>query len=392
MRTHSIKAPSDPGRRGPATSSHPKPSLAARLAPAPIPTAALVVLLASLALAAPAPRASAAPVKAPANATPTTAMKAPVVGAAALAGLPEWKMPQQYSVDLVMTNGGQTMTMHRFIDGENIRSELEAQGEQLVMLERGAEQYQIIPSQKMVMKMAVPASAPAPEGKPAAQTMDARIERLGEETLDGVRALKYQVTSEGHTGTAWFDAATGAPLRMESAEARIEWKNLKPGPQPAKLYEVPKDFQVMDMAQIQSQIQGMGGPGGVGGAGIPTLPPGAAVPQGGNAMGAAGHKGIKGMLGGLTGRMPGGVSGAVPGGVSGGLAGGMPGGAGGGVSGMAQNAAGRMGQNFGEQLGSGVGASFGGPFGAIAGRYIGGRVGGWLGTHVAKAVTGGGGN
>jgi hypothetical protein len=228
----------------------------------------------------------------------------------------------------------------------------------MVMIERADEPgitYNLMPSEKMAMKMNA-AKMTEMAGKSAKQ-LDAPpepesqvapvIEKVGTETIDGRAATKFKVSAEGHTALMWFETATGAPLRMEAEEARIEWKNLEVKPQPAKLFEVPKDYQLIDMDEQMKQMEKMRG--SMGGAALGGLPGG---------MGAQ-------ALGGLGGGMGGNLS----------------------LEGMAGGYGGQMGSNFGQQIGSGIGASFGGPIGAMAGGYIGGKVGGWLGKRVATAVT-----
>jgi len=310
----------------------------------PIVALAILALTASLAIAAEKPRSGAAapPAAAPAKAGAGPSFAAP--------GLPDWQMPAQYRVDLVMTHEGQSFTMTRFVDGARMRTEMNMEGRQMIMLERPEDEgavYNIMPSEKMIMKMKPGALAPeaAAEEKPAAPA-DVKIERLGAEKLDGRPAVKYRMTSEGHTALGWFEEGTGAPLRMEAEGAVIEWKNFKPGPIPARQFELPKDYQVIDMEEQMKQMQKLGGGGMMGGA-------------------------ARGAMAGL----------------GGGMGAGAGAGAGGMLSGAAGNYGSQMGSGMGQQFGAGIGASFGGPLGAMAGGYIGGKVGGWLGRKTADAVT-----
>jgi len=288
-------------------------------------------------------------------------------GVSPLAGLPLWRPPAEYSESMVMKNGDQQMTMRRFYKGDRIRTEMAVQSEQMVMIETGGESYQISPAHKMMVKMPAPAAQPVDSSGPPP---DVKIEPLGPEKLNGKDALKYRVTSQGQSGTAWFDPASGAPLRMETNGASIEWADFAAGKQADDLFELPKDYQTIDMAKLQGMMGGMGAAGMMGG-----MPPGA----------------VSGAAGGVA--IPGGKAG-IPGGGLAGLAGGVPGmggagGTGGGVSGIAQQMGSHFGQSMGEKFGASMGAQFG-PLGSMAGSYIGGRIGGWLGVHAAKMVTGGG--
>jgi hypothetical protein len=296
---------------------------------------------------------------APAASTPARAgMMGGMPAGFTLPGVPTWTPPAQYAVDMVMTSGKEGVSMHRAFNGGSIRSEIEAQGQKMVMIERADEPgttYTLMPSEKRAIKMnptemtgragdalkkqMAEASKPEPEVVPT-------IEKLGTETVDGHAAVKFKVTAEEHSALAWFDAASGAPLKMESGESRIEWKNLEVKPQPAKLFEVPKDYELFDMAEQMKQIEKMGGSASM----------------------------LRAAMGG---------AGGVPGGAG---LGGVPG-MGGGLEGIAGGYGQQFGSNFGQQIGSGIGASFGGPIGAMAGSYIGGKVGGWIGRRVATAVT-----
>lgn len=266
-------------------------------------------------------------------------------------GLPHYQEPAAYSVDLVVRAGGQNLTMKRFIDGNRIRSEMNAEGQDIVMIEMGDEKettVTLMPGEKRAIKQTraamvavAPEEAAKQEQAAAEEVAEVKVDDLGEETLDGrtVKKLRFQM-AEGQT-LAWFDKTTGAPVKMESEaqgqKSAIEWKNFSPGPQPAKLFDVPKGYEVMDMDEMMAKMKTM---------------------QGKPGMGA--------MMGAM---------------------GGMGGGMGGGATGMAKGYASGMAQNFGSTMGGSFGASLGGalggPLGAIAGQYIGGKIGGM----VAKKAT-----
>lgn len=272
------------------------------------------------------------------------------------ADLPRYVEPESYSVDLVVKADGQDMVMKRFIDKSRIRTELEAMGQQIVMIEVGDEKgttYTLMPSDKRAIKQTraammafakqnMPEAASETAQDSAGPPPDMKIEDLGDETLDGRAVKKVRFVMTQGAALAWFDKSDGAPVRMESnaegQKAAMEWKNLKPGPQPAALFEIPKKYEVTDMDEMMVQMKKMQAQGGM------------------NPL-----AGMAGM-------------------------GGMPG-MGGGLSGMA----GSMGQNFGSNLGSSfggaLGGALGGPLGSIAGQFIGGKVGGMIGKKAAEMVT-----
>jgi hypothetical protein len=265
------------------------------------------------------------------------------------ADLPRYVEPASYRVDLVVTAEGREMTMKRFIDGDRIRTEMSGGGQDVVMLEMGDEagtSYMLMPGEKRAMKQSRAAMAElAPQAMPGKMEKapgetppaDLKVEDLGDETRDGkaLRKLRF-VMSEG-AALGWFDKSSGAPVRMEATNdgktSVMEWKNFVAGPQPAKLYEVPKGYDVTDMDEMMQQMKSMRG----------KMP------------GMMGKSGMPGM-------------GSMAGGVMGG-----------------------MGQSFGESMGGSLGSSFGaalgGPLGAVAGQYIGGKIGGMVGKKAAGMVT-----
>ncbi len=297
-------------------------------------TASILSLMLLFALAAAVPaRAEEAPKDAP---KPATAAPGGAAAAAALwekLGLPHYSAPASYSEDLVITADGRTIVMKRAIDGAKTRTDLSMDDQNMVMIEMGDERgtsYDLMPDRKEALKQSratmdemtggklskAEAKAAAESKGGQANPPEMKVEDLGDDTAGGAPARKMRLTSADGVVLAWFEKATGAPMRMESTvngkNAVIEWKNRKAGPQAASLFEVPKDYKLNDMDEMAAQMKGMGGMGGM----------------------------AKGMM-----------------------------------SGMAQG----MGSNLGGSLGAKLGGAFGGPLGAVAGQYIGGRIGGALG-------------
>jgi hypothetical protein len=259
----------------------------------------------------------------------------------AATGLPRYAPPASYHEDLVIHGKNGEMTMKRFVDHGQIRTEMASEGQQFVMLETGDSKgtsYMLMPDEKRAMKQSREAMAETAskagvkskkEGEAGAKSAappDVQVEDLGDATLDGAAVKKLRMTYEGGDVLGWFDKATGAPVRMEGLvdgeKSTIEWKNREMEPQPAELFAVPKNYEVTDMDEMMKKMGAMGGMGGLGGM-------------------------AKGMAGGM-------------------------------VQGM--------GSNLGGSLGSALGGSLGGPLGAAAGQFLGGKIGGMLGKKAANAI------
>jgi len=308
-----------------------------RLAPRAALLAAMLPLLAGRA---PAPARAADAPRPDSAAAPTHAPPAAAAAVWEKIGLPHYEAPASYSEDLVITSAGQTMVMKRAYDKGRSRTEMSADGQNMVMIELGDERgttYQLMPDRKEAMKQSRRAMNDATGGRldkaEAARAKepkndvgpppDMKVEDLGDDATAGAPSRKLRLTSSDGVVLAWFEKATGAPLRMESTvegkSSTIEWKNRKVGPQAASLFEVPKSYKVQDMDEMMAKMKAMSGMGSM-------------------AQGMA--------------------------------------------SGLAQG----MGSNLGASFGASLGASLGGPLGAVAGQYIGGRIGGMIGKKAGSVV------
>jgi hypothetical protein len=322
--------------------------------PATLVLPTLAVLAVALAVR-PAPAANAkAPDKAAAHATPAPhPAAASAMGAISL--LPGWTPPASYSVDMVITHGKDHIVMTRHVDGTKVRTDIAGAGADVSMIELGDEAgttWTLIPKEKQAIRQSSVAMEKMMKSMPGARSAsaapeaaaqapaDVKVELVGHETLAGRAADKYKATSAEGTAFAWVDPETKAPLRMESDQSVIEWRNFTPAPQPAALFAAPKGYEVMDMDEMMKSMSSMKVPGGM---------PGMA--------GMAGMGGVGGMAGGMS------------------------------LNGMAGQFGQNMGSQFGATFGATLGASLGGPIGSMAGSYLGGKIGGMIGHKAATAVT-----
>jgi hypothetical protein len=71
--------------------------------------------------------------------------------------------------------------------------------------------------------------------------------KVGDDTLNGRATVKYSGAMEnGDTGTAWVDTKLKFVIKWEGEKTVAELQNIKEGPQDAKLFEIPTDYQKMD--------------------------------------------------------------------------------------------------------------------------------------------------
>lgn len=172
---------------------------------------------------------------------------------AALAA-PDWLRPDAaYSATRVMRVGGLEISGPLHYDSGKERFEMTMEGTQQIMIRREDKDrlYMIMPQMGMGMEIPLggPQAMPSPDDYAELQP-----EEMGRETLNGEDVTRYRVeTDDAGQSFSVIVWATddGIPLRVEgeSAEGRfeMEMRDLKRGPQPAELFEVPAGIQLMAM-------------------------------------------------------------------------------------------------------------------------------------------------
>ncbi len=81
--------------------------------------------------------------------------------------------------------------------------------------------------------------------------------RLGQDNVAGRYVVKYQVTSPpGHADDGWIDPQLKFPVMFQFEDGtRVELDNIRKGPQPAKLFEIPSDLRKFEPGQLIEHIK-----------------------------------------------------------------------------------------------------------------------------------------
>jgi len=76
--------------------------------------------------------------------------------------------------------------------------------------------------------------------------------KVGSAVVNGRNTIEYEAKSEdGKSGHVWLDQKIDFPVKWENNEGdEGELRNIKEGSQPAALFEVPSDYQKMDMGKM----------------------------------------------------------------------------------------------------------------------------------------------
>ncbi|HLP08718.1 MAG TPA: DUF4412 domain-containing protein [Opitutaceae bacterium] len=161
------------------------------------------------------------------------------VGAHAASKNPMADWPKAYSVETVTTVAGTTSATKLFVDGDKIRTEMDANGMQMISIIRQDKKvsYTLMPAQKMVMENAIP-DAPAAAGQSGPEPT---WEKVGSANVNGVACTEYKVTT-GADVAHYFLNSDNFLVRLATKDMTMDYKNFKAGAQDAALFEVPAGY------------------------------------------------------------------------------------------------------------------------------------------------------
>ena len=196
---------------------------------------------------------------------------------AAPAAAAKWP-PKPFSADMVMTRAkgargeeGGPAKARVYASKGRMRMEMSSGGNDMVtVVDMGAKtSFMLMPAQKMAMDMsgamqgamAQHGSTMSPErfaaagGSPCEGTQGAASKntcrKVGTEKVNGRTATRWEVKdAAGKASSVWIDESLLTMVRYQDADgSTVDMQNLEEGPQPETLFEVPKDYRVMQMPQ-----------------------------------------------------------------------------------------------------------------------------------------------
>lgn len=157
----------------------------------------------------------------------------------AASNCPMVAFPAAYSVETETTAGGNKTAMKMFVDGDKMRTEMDAGGTQMISIMRKDKKmsYALMPAQKMVMENPIP-DAPAAAAPAGPEPL---WEKVGSSTVNGQACTEYKVKSGADTMT-YFLNADKLVVRMATPSMTMDYKNYKAGAQEAALFEIPAGY------------------------------------------------------------------------------------------------------------------------------------------------------
>lgn len=167
---------------------------------------------------------------------------------------------QEFSADMISRTGKEIVNARIYVAKDKVRMEMP---ESIMIVRRDKNlSWMVMPADKMYMEHPVDVSS-SPK---VAANFDDEIERvaMGTEDVDGQPAEKFKVTyrEKNETASAYQWLRGGQiPVKVEAVDGSwgMEYKNLKTGPQPAELFEVPADYEKFSMPGLGDMMNGFGG-------------------------------------------------------------------------------------------------------------------------------------
>jgi len=165
-----------------------------------------------------------------------------------------------FSADVVSSSKGAAATGKIFVTKDKVRMEFPGAATITRMDKEIA--WVLMPDQKMYMEQKFDPNAVAASAEKAPGEITRAY--ISDEVIDGKNAKKYGITymAAGQETSIfqWIDPATSIPLKTAAADGSwsMEYKNLKAGPQPEALFEIPEGYQKFSMPNMADMAKKMG--------------------------------------------------------------------------------------------------------------------------------------
>ncbi|MGE5111397.1 MAG: DUF4412 domain-containing protein [Acidobacteriaceae bacterium] len=179
--------------------------------------------------------------------------------------------PAQFSADLLMHSQRGDMTGKMFFAGKKMRTDMETPGGAMRNI-TDVEKKQVVmvmPERKMYMVVDLSHPSPMARGQrtPEIQQFDPAnpcsnrpgmtCKKVGSETVNGRDCDKWEFSKNGQvTETEWIDKKLHIAVKSQHEDGSTwELKNIKEGPQPDSLFEIPAGYQKLDMGGMMGGIE-----------------------------------------------------------------------------------------------------------------------------------------
>jgi len=159
-----------------------------------------------------------------------------------------FSLAAEFSADFyVKTTGEDDVKGKIFVKGNKIRQEVTEEGDTQIMIIRPDKNvtWMITPGEKMYME--IPYESDSQSVEPWTPEKEKSAKYLGEETVNGHAAKKYEIVEEGEKVTYWVSKKLNFPVKIEDSESVMEYRNIKEGSVADSHFEVPSGYEKMTM-------------------------------------------------------------------------------------------------------------------------------------------------
>ena len=166
----------------------------------------------------------------------------------------------EFSADMEITAGGQTVAQGKiFVKGDLTRQEMSHDGHKITVINRPDKgvTWTLMPRAKNYIESSFAADSEKQLPDNWSQKLKNEAKSLGSETVNGMKCDKYEISGDGEKVTYWIARGKDLPVRIRTAGSEINYRNIRTGKQPDRLFKLPAGYHKFAIPNIPG-MQGMG--------------------------------------------------------------------------------------------------------------------------------------
>lgn len=173
------------------------------------------------------------------------------------------QLATDFKADMKMSGAKLPMVIDARVywSGSRMRMEMSMLGMDQVILSdpQRSELAMLIPASKTYFSLStdgalpfpIPKPEPAGATDPCANTTRGSCKKLAGETISGFETEKWEFSDGANTITTWISPSLKVPVKTVIGDMMtIEFSNVVEGKQPEELFQIPGDFQKIDMGDL----------------------------------------------------------------------------------------------------------------------------------------------
>jgi hypothetical protein len=165
---------------------------------------------------------------------------------------------KDFSADYISNLRGHETTSHFYASKNMIRTETSRNGATAIKIQdpNAKTAWILSPQRKIAMDVSAQYRAvieavaglfggkPVDPDNPCAGIQGCTAKKLGSEIVNGRQTKKWEIKDkDGKSMIAWIDPTLPLVVRTQYEQGSVEFRNIKEGPQPESLFQVPPDYR-----------------------------------------------------------------------------------------------------------------------------------------------------